>query len=82
MDVEKELSMQQAKATVDKSLCVACGMCAGACPAVFRMGSDGLAEAFKEIPMEFYDDVQDIAMDCPVGAIRIERIERVSRSST
>lgn len=71
-----------ANAMLEKSLCVACGMCAGACPTVFRMGTDGRAEASGEIPMEFYDDARDIAMDCPVGAIRIERIERVSRSST
>ena len=68
-----------ANATIDKSLCVACGMCAGACPTVFRMGTDGCAEACRKIPMEFDDDARDIQMDCPVGAIRIER---VSRSST
>lgn len=68
-----------ASATVDKSLCVACGMCAGACPMVFRMGTDGRAEAFADIPMEFFDDAQDIAMDCPVGAIRIERITRTAQ---
>lgn len=63
----------QMKANVNKSLCVACGMCAGACPEVFRMGSDGLAEAFEEISMEFYDDARDVQMDCPVGAITISR---------
>ncbi|WP_294148050.1 ferredoxin [uncultured Selenomonas sp.] len=60
------------KATVDKSLCVACGACAGTCPWVFRMGADGLAEAYGEIEKTELDAAQDAAQDCPVGAIKIE----------
>ncbi|WP_294159293.1 ferredoxin [uncultured Selenomonas sp.] len=58
-------------ANIDKSLCVACGMCADVCPSVFRMGSDGFAEAIVACSMEFFDDAWDAAMDCPAGAITI-----------
>lgn len=56
---------------VDKEICVACGMCAGACPAVFRMGADGLAEAGGELPAAAVDDALQVAEDCPVGAISV-----------
>jgi len=60
------------KAEVDKSLCVACGACAGTCPEVFRMGADGLAEAYRGFERTELDTAQDAAQDCPVGAIKIE----------
>lgn len=60
------------KAEVDKSLCVACGACAGTCPEVFRMGADGLAEAYRGFERTELDTAQDAAQDCPVGAITIE----------
>jgi len=60
------------KAVVDKSLCVACGACAGTCPEVFRMGADGLAEAYRGFERTELDTAQDAAQDCPVGAIKIE----------
>ena len=33
------------KATVDKSLCIGCGLCADACPEVFEMDDDNKAQA-------------------------------------
>ena len=60
------------KAEVDKSLCVACGACAGTCPEVFRMRADGLAEAYRDVEKTELDAAQDAAQDCPVGAIKIE----------
>ena len=60
-------------ATINKRLCVACGMCADACPRCFRMGSDGRAEAFENITKEILDDALQTAQDCPVGAITISR---------
>jgi len=60
------------KAEVGKSLCVACGACAGTCPEVFRMGADGLAEAYRDVEKTELDAAQDAAHDCPVGAIKIE----------
>ena len=60
------------KAVVDKSLCVACGACAGTCPWVFSMRADGLAEAYRGFERTELDTAQDAAQDCPVGAIKIE----------
>ena len=59
------------RAVVDKELCVACGMCAGACPEGFRLGADGLAEGWQELPDSALDDAWQVAEDCPVGAISI-----------
>lgn len=59
------------KGYVDKTLCVGCGMCAGACPAGFRLGEDGLAEGCGELPATILDDAWQVAEDCPVGAISL-----------
>lgn len=61
------------RARVEKSLCIACGMCIQACPHVFCLGEEGLAEAAEKLPPESYEDVIQTAEDCPVGAIRIAR---------
>ena len=30
--------------------CIGCGLCAGSCPKVFRMGADGTAEVVAPVP--------------------------------
>ena len=37
------------KAIVDKDTCVGCGLCASNASDIFRMGDDGLAEAYGEV---------------------------------
>lgn len=59
------------KGYVDKALCVGCGMCAASCPEGFRLGDDGGAEGYQELPAESIEDAQQVAGDCPVGAITI-----------
>lgn len=59
------------KGYVNPDVCVGCGMCAGACPEGFRMGAAGLAEGWQELPAEAVDDAQQVAADCPVGAISV-----------
>ena len=56
---------------VDKELCVACGMCAACCPEGFRMGAEGRAEGWQELPLESLEDALQVAGDCPVGAITV-----------
>lgn len=46
-------------------------MCAAACPEGFRMGAEGLAEAWQELPETSIDDAWQVAGDCPVGAIDV-----------
>jgi len=60
-------------ATVDKSNCIGCGLCEGTCPQVFRLGEDGLSEAYTNpIPTEYNDTAQEAADGCPAEAITIE----------
>lgn len=50
--------------------CIACGMCAGTCPEVFRMNDDtGMAEAYTESTEANNDAAQEAMNSCPAGAI-------------
>ncbi len=60
------------KGYVDTDICVGCGMCVVACPEGFRLGADGLAEGWQELPAESLDDAWQVAEDCPVGAIAVQ----------
>lgn len=51
--------------------CISCGMCAGVCPDVFQMGSDGLAHG-SEFDESMLDLAQEAKDGCPVSAISIE----------
>lgn len=61
------------KARVDKSKCIACGLCISTCPAVFAFDDDGLAKA-KEgaIAASEAASVQQAADDCPASAIEVD----------
>ena len=60
------------KAIIDRSGCIACGLCIETCPEVFRMADDGLAEVYAEVD----ETTEDIAIDardgCPVSVISLE----------
>ncbi|MGI6497651.1 MAG: ferredoxin [Oscillospiraceae bacterium] len=61
------------KATLDKTGCIACGLCVDTCPEVFRMGEDGLAEVYlEEIPKDAEKNAEEAREGCPVSVITIE----------
>ena len=52
-------------ASVDKSICIGCGLCEGTCPLIFRMGEDGLAEACTNpVPPELEYSIPEICNGC------------------
>ena len=55
-------------ASVDKDLCVGCGLCPQACAAVFEMTDDGKAGIIAGSDQSAAC-VQDAVDQCPVGAI-------------
>lgn len=61
------------KATLDRSGCISCGMCADTCPEVFRMAEDGVAEAYREdVPPEAEERAIEAQDGCPVSVITAE----------
>jgi ferredoxin len=60
------------KASVDKSLCIGCGLCADLCPVVFQMDDDKAVAAVESVPPEAADACRDAAEQCPVEAIKID----------
>lgn len=59
------------KAFVDKSGCIACGMCVSICPDAFQIGSDGLAEVYIE-PVPSETSALEARNNCPVSVISVE----------
>ncbi|NCB73283.1 MAG: ferredoxin [Clostridia bacterium] len=60
------------KAHVDKSGCIACELCVETCPEVFRIGDDGLAEAYAEPDGSIKDKAVTARDNCPVAVISLE----------
>jgi len=57
-----------ANPTVDKDLCVGCGLCSQVCPDVFEMTADGKADVIDGADMSAAC-IQDAVDQCPVTAI-------------
>lgn len=61
------------KATVDRDLCIGCGLCAEICPEVFEMDDESIAQVIVDvIPLEAEETAREAAASCPVEAIKIE----------
>lgn len=58
------------KVTIDKSGCIGCGLCAGTCPEVFRIGEDGLAEVYAQPSGEQESSAREAEGNCPVSVIQ------------
>lgn len=59
-----------ANVTVDRELCTGCGLCASLCPEAFEMGDDNIA-LVKGASCEG-QDINEVATQCPVDAIKVE----------
>ncbi|MEI8199382.1 MAG: ferredoxin [Eubacteriales bacterium] len=60
------------KATIDRSGCIGCGLCADTCPQVFAMAEDGTAEVIAEtVPADAQDSAVEAAEGCPVSVITV-----------
>jgi len=60
------------KASIDRSGCIGCELCADTCPAVFRMAADGLAEVHADlIPADAEDAAKEAMENCPVSVITV-----------
>ncbi len=81
--------MAKYRVIVDRVNCLGCGAAPAACPEIFELGDDNgknrvVAKysvqttrdiSIGEIPEELYECAKSGADVCPVGAIRIEKIE-------
>ena len=60
------------KATVDKSMCIGCGLCSSDCPEVFAMNDDNTADVIVDmVPAEQEELCRAAAGNCPVEAIKL-----------
>lgn len=60
------------KTTVDKDLCLGCGLCVDLCPEVFQMDEDKAIAKVEQVPAGCEDACRDAAQQCPVEAIKID----------
>lgn len=60
------------KASLDRTGCIGCGLCASVCPALFEMADDGLAELISELDEKTLAAAKDVEYNCPSGVIKIE----------
>ena len=61
------------KAIVDADTCTGCGTCVDACPEVFELNDDDVAEVIANpVPEEAEEACREAAEACPVEAITFE----------
>ena len=58
------------KVSVNKDLCIGCGLCTSFAPEVFVIGDDGLATPV--VPEVEGSEAEEAAQSCPVQAIEVE----------
>ena len=58
------------KISVNKSLCIGCGLCVSLASKTFKLGPDGKSQAVNP-PGDPGEEVKEAAASCPVSAIAI-----------
>lgn len=60
------------KASVDRDICIGCGLCEITCPEVFELDDEMVSTVIvDEIPEELEECAQEAAEECPVSAITV-----------
>jgi len=62
--------------SVDKDLCIGCGVCEGIAPELFSLENAPIAEVLlSPVPAESQEAARQAAADCPEGAILVKEDE-------
>ena len=61
------------KAEVDQDECTGCGLCVDTCPEVFEMVGNLAVSKQDEVPSGAEEPCMQVAEDCPVEAIKIDK---------
>jgi len=60
------------KASVDRDICIGCGLCEITCPEVFELDDEMISTVIvDEIPEELEECAQEAEEECPVTAITV-----------
>jgi len=60
------------KVTVDKKLCIGCGLCASMLPEVFEIEDDGKSSVKNESGASI-ERIREVANMCPARAIKVKK---------
>ncbi|MEQ2455938.1 ferredoxin [Flavonifractor hominis] len=58
--------------TIDRARCIGCGLCVSACPDVFHLAEDALAQVHRQPGPAHLPAVRAAAESCPVGIIHLD----------
>lgn len=69
LKIENTRSGGSAKITIDKNLCIGCGVCVTIAPKTFKLDNEGKAEVIEPVG-DNEATIQDAIDSCPVCAIK------------
>ncbi|MGC8866697.1 MAG: ferredoxin [Elusimicrobiales bacterium] len=60
------------KVSINKDVCIGCGLCANDCPDIFEMSGDKATTKLTNVPKAQEEACKNAATNCPVQAIVCE----------